>query len=129
MNNKDKDLTEQEQAFIDFLFDGDNVRHPNEAKILAGYPADYPYLTIVRKCSEIILERQDDYLTTITPKAIKGLIDIMDEPNEPGNVIKMKAITELLDRGGVVKKDKKEVQAVAPSHIFILPEKKPIEED
>ncbi len=122
-------LTEQEEKFLDYLFDGTEVRHPDEAKVLAGYPQDYPYLKIIRKCNEALLQRYDDYLATFAPKGLAGLMDVVENPHIPGSAVKLKAIVELLNRAGVVTKERKETQGAGPSYVFLLPPKQNIKED
>jgi hypothetical protein len=56
-----------------------------------------------------------------------GLVDVMDNPHNPGSAVKLKAITELLDRGGVVRKEGKESSQVSPNYVFILPSKNNID--
>jgi len=122
MANK-TELTTQEQQFVDLLFDGSSMRHPDEAKVLAGYPQDYPYLSIIKRVKEVLIERYDDFLAAYAPKGLKGLMDVIDSPETPGTALRLKAVTELLDRAGVVRKEKTEVEKQAPSYIFYLPNK------
>ena len=118
-----KDLTEKEQAFLDFLFDGEEIRSPIEAKRLAGYPADYPVTKIVNNVQKQLLERCDNYLALHAPNGVVGLIQLLNEPETPGMKLKLQTIIEILDRAGVVKKEKVEVAQQAPSFMFILPQK------
>lgn len=122
-------LTEQEQAFLDYLFDGNNIRHPDEAKVMAGYPQDYPWLNIVKKCNEELVKKYDNYLTVVSAKGLMGLMDIIENPMIPGSAVKLKAIIELLDRGGVTKKEKSEQETIAPNYVFLLPPKEEIKEN
>lgn len=121
-------LPTQEQIFLDYLFDGETVCHPNEAKIKAGYPADYPILKIMKAVQKELIERMDSTATMYTPQAFMGLIELMNEPETPGNKLRLQVLLELLDRGGVVKKEKTEVVAAAPNFMFVLPSKVQIEQ-
>ncbi len=127
MANDKVDLTPQEQLFLDYLFDGNSIRHPDEAKVLAGYAQDYPWLKIISKCKEALIEKYDNYLTLTSAKGLVGLVDIIENPQIPGSAIKLKAILELLDRGGVVKKESKESSVNAPNYVFLLPQKAPMD--
>ncbi len=118
-----KELTQQEQVFIDALFDGSKLRHPTEAKRLAGYPEDYPVIKIVSNISEQLIKNYDNALLLAAGKAVLGLIDVMENPLEPGAKVKLQAIAEILDRAGVVKKDKTEVAPVQQHFMFVLPSK------
>lgn len=124
----DKDLSAQEFAFLDYLFDGEKMRNPDEAKQLAGYPSNYPVLKIIRKVSKELLQKCDDYLALYAPHGLMGLMDILNNPNEPGSKIRLQAVVELLDRAGVVKKEKSEVASAAPSYILYLPPKQELKE-
>jgi len=127
--SKKQELTSQEIEFLDYLFDGDKPRHPDEAKVMAGYPQDYPWLKIIEKCNEALLKRYDDYLAVKSAQGLVGLLDIIENPHEPGTSVKLKAITELLDRGGVVKKEKTETAVMAPNYVFLLPQKNEIKDE
>lgn len=123
-----KDLSSQEQLFIDLLFDGATMRNPEEAKVLAGYPKEYPVLKLIRTVSEELTKKYDDFLVMVAPKGLKGMMDIIDDPNEPGSALKLKAVIELLDRSGVVKKEKTEAEKQSQSWIFYLPQKSAVDE-
>lgn len=123
-----QELTSQEQLFLDYLFDGNSIRHPDEAKVLAGYPQDYPWLKIMSKCNEALIKKYDDYLTLTAGKGLVGLVDVIENSHIPGSAVKLKAIIELLDRGGVVKKESKESSVNTPSYVFLLPQKQEIKE-
>jgi hypothetical protein len=128
MANDLPSLTQQEQLFMDFLFDGNQMRHPDEAKQLAGYPANYPVLKIVKKVKDELINKYDDYLALYAPKGLAALMDVLANPENPGSKIKLQAATELLDRSGVTKKDKSEQSQIQPNYIFMLPNKVAIEE-
>jgi len=118
-----RDLSAQEYMFLEYLFDGDTVRHPKEAKKLAGYDDAYPLGKVLDNVSEELIKRCDKYLTAYGPKAIAGLLSIINDPTEPGAKIKLQAITDLLDRAGIVKKEKTETQQAAQNFLFVLPSK------
>lgn len=118
-----KEATSQEQLFLDYLFDGEQINNPNEAKRLAGYPDNYPILKIMKSVQKELIDRMDCAATMYTPQAFMGLIGLLNEPETPGIKLKLQTLLEILDRGGVVKKEKSEVAQQAPSFMFILPSK------
>jgi len=131
MIKEQNEITEQEKLFLTLLFEVDEhgvCRHPEEAKLLAGYHKSTPILPLVRKLNKEIINRGDDYLALHSPIALNGLMNVMNNPTEPGSKIRLQAVIELLDRAGVVKKDKTEISQDAPNYIFVLPSKKPITE-
>jgi len=123
----DRELTPQEDLFLEYLFDGDKIRHPNEAKLMAGYAKDYPLTKIMKRVNSELITRCDNALTMYAPKAIMGLLSIIQEPTEPGAKIKLSAIQDFLNRAGVVAKDKTEVTQAAQNFLFVLPAKETIE--
>jgi len=60
------------------------------------------------------------------PKAAVAITGIIDDPTELGNRDKLTAAKDVLDRAGVVKQEKIEVNT--PSGLFILPSKNEEEE-
>ena len=123
MSADKSNLTKQEQLFIDYLFDGQEMRHPDEAKVLAGYPQNMPVLSIVKRVKDALIEKYDDYLALYAPKGLAGLMDVLANPEVPGSKVKLAAVVELLNRSGVVAKDKKEQTVNQPNYVFMLPSK------
>ena len=111
-----KELTEQQQNFINALF-GEALGNPKKAGEIAGYaPSSYP--KVVKALKDEILERAEYSL------AVKGLVDALDEDGKtPGVNIRMEAAKQILDRVGLVKKDKIDINAQVAHGIFILPPK------
>lgn len=124
-----QELDTKEILFLEYLFDGEGMRHPTEAKVMAGYAADYPLLKIMKRVKTELIDRMDAAITMHAPKALLALLDLMNEPETPGNKLKKEIALDLLDRGGVVKKEKAEVAPVAPSYVFVLPQKQEIKEN
>lgn len=121
-------LTPQEQLFIDLLFDGQQMRNPDEAKQMAGYPANYPVLSIVKKVKDELINKYNDYLALYAPKGLAGLMDVLDNPETPGSKVKLAAVIELLDRSGVNKKQNNEQISQQPNYVFMLPVKVAVDE-
>jgi len=122
------ELSISERAFLDHLFSPEGLRHPEVAKEMAGYDKNYSVTSLINKIRKEFISRCDDYLTMYSPQGIAGLLDIINNPMEPGAKVKLQAIVELLDRGGVTKKDKTEEQQSVQNFMFVLPAKQPIEE-
>ena len=73
---------------------------------------------------EEILERAEYSLALNSAKAVKGLVDALDEDGKtPGVNIRMEAAKQILDRVGLVKKDKIDITGQVAHGIFILPAK------
>ena len=115
-----KNLTENQQKFLEVLFDeagGDVVK----AKKLAGYSDNTPTRLIVDALKDEIFESTKTYMSRIGPKAAVAFGQALVDPTELGVKEKMQAAKEILDRAGVVKTERMEVQA--SGGLFILPPK------
>ena len=117
-----KELTEQQENFLSALF-GKAEGSPKKAGEIAGYaPSSYP--KVIKALKDEILERAEYSLALNSAKAVKGLVDALDEDGKtPGVNIRMEAAKQILDRVGLVKKDKIEMTGQVAHGIFILPAK------
>ena len=117
-----KELTDQQKAFINVLF-GKAEGNPKKAVDPAGYaPSSYP--KVIKALKDEIIERAEYSLALHSAKAVKGLVDALDEDGKtPGVNIRMEAAKQILDRVGLVKKEKIDINAQVAHGIFILPAK------
>ena len=117
-----RELKEQQQSFLTALF-GEAEGSPKKAGEIAGY-AQNSYPKVVKALKEEILERAEYSLALNSAKAVKGLVDALDEDGKtPGVNIRMEAAKQILDRVGLVKKDKIDITGQVAHGIFILPAK------
>ena len=115
-----RQLTENQIKFLEVLFDeaeGDVVK----AKKLAGYSDNTPTRLIVDSLKDEIFEGTKTYMSRIGPKAAVAFGKALMDPTELGVKEKMQAAKEILDRAGVVKTERVEVQS--SGGLFILPPK------
>ena len=126
-NTRKRELTEKQQSFLNHLVEtqGD----AKEAAKLAGYSSHYHH--VVKTLKSEILELTQEVLANSAPKAAFKLVEIMDS-NRP--IIqannKLAAATTLLDRVGVSKVDRVDVNHnVQSGGIFLMPDKKPLDLD
>ena len=115
-----RNLTENQQKFLDVLFDeagGDVVM----AKKLAGYSDGTSTTIIVEALKEEIADRTRTYFARIAPKAAMSMAHALYDPTELGIKEKMVAAKDLLDRAGLGKVEKMEVSG--SGGIFYLPPK------
>ena len=122
MNEVVTQATDKQQLFIQSLF-GAARGNANEAMRLSGYSPNYSSTELIKNLKDQILEYGETYLAMHTPKAVMGLVDIIDDPVEPGNREKLSAINSLMDRVGLVKTEKVLHQGGENKVIFILPPK------
>lgn len=115
-----RNLTERQKKFLDVLFEeanGDAVR----AKQLAGYSDNTPTTDIIAAIKDEVLERTNMYLARNAPRAAVAMANAILDPTELGIKEKMNAAREILDRTGLVKTEK--VQVEATNGLMILPPK------
>ena len=115
-----RQLTEKQQKFLDVLFDqaGGNVV---EAKKLAGYSENNSTTEIVKSLKEEIVEITQLYMARNAPVAAMSLVDGMVDPTQLGLRDKLVAAKDLLDRVGLAKTEKLQVEA--SNGLMILPPK------
>ena len=120
-----RQLTPQQQTFLDVLFDeaeGDFIL----AKKIAGYSDGTATRVIVESLRDEISEATRLYLARTAPKAAVALSGALLDPTELGLKDKLTAARDILDRVGVTKTEKVDLGASA---IFILPPKDAAEEE
>jgi hypothetical protein len=121
-----RQLTEKQQKFLAVLFDeagGDIVA----AKKLAGYSDATATTDIVKGMKEEILEATQMYMARNAPRAAMAIVGGLSDPTELGIRDKMSAAKELLDRTGLIKTEK--VQVEASGGVMLMPPKVPVEDD
>ena len=119
-----KELTTKQQSFLDNLVscNGDTKR----AAELAGY-AEGSYTSVVKALKTEIIELAENILAQNAPKASLKLIEVMDStaPIPQANV-RLQAAQTLLDRVGIGKTDKLDVNLQNTNGLFILPAKQEV---
>ena len=121
-----RQLTEKQQKLLDVLFDeagGDIVA----AKKLAGYADTSSTADIVKGIKEEILEATQMYMARNAPKAAMAMVGGLYDPTELGIRDKMAAAKELLDRTGLVKTEKMQVET--SGGVMLMPPKAVVEDD
>ena len=119
---KTKELTDQQKTFLNALF-GEANGSPKLAGEIAGY-SEHSYPKVVKSLKDEILQRAEEVMASYSPKATMGLVKAMDEDGSvPGASIRVEAAKQILDRVGLTKKEKLDVNLKSISGIFILPPK------
>ena len=120
-----KNLTEQQEKFLDGLF-GEAKGDPKKAGDLGGYSA-HSYPKVLRNLRNEIVTRAENYLATHSAKAATKMVDMLDEDGAtPHASIRMEAAKQILDRIGIAKKEKLDINMRAVHGLFILPSKEVI---
>jgi hypothetical protein len=121
-----RQLSEKQQTLLAVLFEeagGDIIA----AKKLAGYSESTNTSEIVKGLKEEILEATQMYMARNAPKAAMAMVSGLFDPTELGIKDKLSAAKELLDRTGIVKTDK--VQVEAKGGVMLMPPKAAIIEE
>ena len=121
-----RQLTENQQKFLEVLFDeanGDVVT----AKKLAGYSDSTATRLVVEALKDEIADATRSYFARTAPKAAMAMTNALYDPTELGIRDKMAAAKELLDRTGLVKTEK--VQVEAKGGVMLMPAKQIQEDD
>ena len=120
-----RELTMKQKVFLDVLFEqagGDMV----QAKKIAGYADSSSTSEIVKGLKEEILEATQMYMARNAPKAAMAMTGALYDPTELGIRDKMSAAKELLDRVGLVKTEKMQVEATGG--VMLMPPKEKVDE-
>jgi len=121
---KDKNLTEKQQLFLDNLVEtGGDFKKSAE---LAGYSGNH--YQVLKSLKEEVVDLAQNVLAREAPTAAFKIIEVMksNKPVPQANN-KLAAAQTILDRVGVAKTDRIDVNHNTGGGIFILPEKKAID--
>ncbi len=121
MSTPKKEYTEKQQAFLDALM-GEARGNIRKAMDIAGYSKGTKASEVTIPLKEEIIEQASMMLAMNAPKAAHGLIGVLDDPTALGARNAINAAREVLDRTGLVKKEKVEVTNNGGG-MFILPPK------
>jgi hypothetical protein len=121
-----RNYTSKQQAFLDALY-VNSTGDINQAMVSAGYKEGAGSTALVKSLKNEILEIANLILTRNAPKAANKLINIMDsDAPVPQANQKLHAAQSLLDRVGIVKENKLQVDHNVTGGIFVMPAKEEI---
>ena len=115
-----KKLTEQQAKFIEVLFT-EAAGDPVKARKLAGYSDNSSTKEIMDSIKEEVIQATQLYIATNAPRAAMAVVSGIVDPTELGIKEKLNAAKDLLDRAGVVKTEKMQIEA--SNGVMILPPK------
>ena len=119
---KEKELTEQQEKFLSVLF-SEAQGSPQKAGEIVGYhPSTWP--KVVKALRNEIIEQAENVLAAHSPKAVMSMTNALDADGSiPQANIRMEAAKQILDRVGIAKREKLDIEAKIQQGIFILPAK------
>ena len=119
-----KNLTEKQQSILGHLIQvgGD----PKKAAELAGY-SEGSYFQVIKSLKNEIIELASNILAQSAPQAALKLTEVMnsDQPMPQANV-RLQAAQTILDRIGLGKTDRLDVNHTVQGGVFILPAKEEV---
>jgi len=113
-------LTERQQKFLDALFSDANGSI-KDAKIIAGYSPNSNNNEIISALKDEILEATQTYMAGNAPKAAVAMVSSIDDPTQLGIRDRLSASKEILDRIGLVKTEKMQLEATGG--VMLMPPK------
>tara|TARA_R110000803_G_scaffold157228_3_gene221680 strand:- start:1488 stop:1871 length:384 start_codon:yes stop_codon:yes gene_type:complete len=121
-----RQLTEKQQKFLDVLFE-EARGSLTQAKKLAGYSETQATASITSSLRDEILERTNMYLAQSAPRAAMAMVGALTDPTELGLKEKMTAAKEIMDRIGIIKSER--IQVESSGGVMILPPKRAEQDD
>ena len=120
----EKQLTTKQQSFLDNLTRcGGDVK---EAAELAGY-AEGTHYAVVKSLKSEILDMASNIMAQNAPKAASKLVQIMVSPEPiPQANMRIQAAQQLLDRVGLGKTERVDVNVNTGGGLFIIPAKQEV---
>jgi|TARA_B100000519_G_scaffold183734_1_gene177585 hypothetical protein len=121
-----RQLSDRQKKFLDALFTTakGNIK---DAKIIAGYSPNTSNQEIIKAIKDEVLEATQMYMASNAPKAAFAMANGLDDPTELGFRDKMTAAKELLDRSGLVKTEKMQVESTGG--VMLMPVKQTEDND
>ena len=118
---KKKPHTEMQSAFLDALM-SEAKGDIRKAMKIAGYAKNTKFKDVLGPLQADIIDLASKTLAFNAPKAVFGMLDVLDDPTAMGARNQIAAAAQVLDRTGLVKKEQVEVKNTGQA-MFILPPK------
>ena len=120
MEKPKKQLTDKQTAFLEHLL-GDARGNVRLAMDMAGYAKTTSVQEVVGNLRDEIMDRTSMMIVLNAPKAAFGITDVLDDPSAMGAKNAIAAAKEVLDRTGLVKKEKVEVETNGGGMFILQP--------
>lgn len=121
--NPERKYSEKQLAFLEAMA-GEARGQIGQAIRMAGYGESVSSRDVVPYLQDELIAIAEHILAYNAPKAAFGMAGVLDDPTALGAKNSVAAAKEVLDRVGIVKKEKLEVSSEDGNGIFILPAKK-----
>tara|TARA_R110002012_G_C11197893_1_gene559472 strand:- start:4 stop:417 length:414 start_codon:yes stop_codon:yes gene_type:complete len=121
--SRKKELTEMQQIFLDnVVTTGGDLKKAAE---LAGYKGNH--YQVIKSLKDELVDMAQNLLAHNAPKAAMKLIEVMDSDRPvPQASTKLQAAQTILDRVGVAKTERLNIDHNVSGGLFILPQKETV---
>jgi len=121
--SKKKELTEMQQIFLDnVVTTGGDLKKAAE---LAGYKGNH--YQVIQSLKDELVDMAQNLLAHNAPKAAMKLVEVMDSDRPvPQASSKLQAAQTILDRVGVAKTERLNIDHNVSGGLFILPQKETV---
>lgn len=126
--NPERNYSDKQLAFLEAMA-GEARGNISAAIRAAGYGQGVAARDVVPYLQDELIAIAEYILAYNAPKAAFGMAGVLDDPTALGAKNSVAAAKEVLDRVGIVKKEKLEVSSEDGKGIFILPAKRTEEDD
>jgi len=120
--NPERNYSDKQLSFLEAMA-GDAHGNINLALKMSEY-GNVSARDVVPYLQDELIAIAEHILAYNAPKAAFGMVGVLDDPTALGAKNSVAAAKEVLDRVGIVKKEKIEVSSEDGSGLFILPAKK-----
>lgn len=121
MSTEKKKLTERQEALIAALL-GEAKGDIRTAMTMAGYSKNTNVREAIKPIQEEVIDAAQMMMAMNAPRAAMSMVGLLNDPNVLGARNLVQAAKEILDRAGVIKREKVEISG-PESGLFILPPK------
>ena len=119
---RNKELTDKQEKFLTVLFGEAQGSHQKAGELVGYHAQTWP--KVIKALKNEIIERAENVLAAHSPKAAMSMAQALDADGTiPQANIRMEAAKQILDRVGIAKKEKIDIEAKIQHGIFILPAK------
>jgi len=122
-DRKTKQYTENQTKFLDAMRDPENKGDIRTCMKIAGYKKGTPSTWLVKELKEELLSLAQELLAGASVKTAMSLTGLIDDPVNPAANTIIRAAESILDRVGIVKTERVEVEARV-HNIALMPSRK-----
>lgn len=119
-----QDKTDKQLKFVELFFEPEYSGKVRQAATDAGYSPNTPLSIIIGSVRDELMVMADKVLLVNLPESIHGIVNVLRDPEQKGARARLDAAAMLMDRVGVTKKERIEIEHKAPNGLFIIPSKK-----